>query len=99
MSGDRKQLQQGFIPMFIIAIIVVVLGGFTIYNLEKNNTGTTVQNQTATSVQATGDTPTVKKITQTKPTTTAKATTIKKPTVYKKVIHPSVHSDDRDGDD
>ncbi|MDR3519499.1 MAG: hypothetical protein P4L63_01255 [Candidatus Pacebacteria bacterium] len=98
MSANRKQSQQGFVPVFIIAIIVVLLGGFTIYNLEKNNTGITVQNQTAASIQSTGNTLSVKNNTQTKPAvTTAKAMTTKTK-VYKKARHTTA-SDDRDDDD
>ena len=50
----KKQTQAGFIPFFIIAIIVLLLGGVTIYNLQKNNQQTNTENYTANKIPTVG---------------------------------------------
>jgi hypothetical protein len=97
MYANKNRLQRGFIPIFIIAIIIVVLGGFTIYNLVQTNTSTTAQNQTATTLQSTETTPTPKANTTIKKVTTNSKTVVqKKITPVSASTKPYRHEEDDD---
>ena len=96
MFKNRRQTERGFIPVFIVVIIVVLLGGFAIYDMQKES-GENIKNPTTASGQPTLST-SVKNNTPTQKITTTVKTTTNKPIVQKKIVNTET-GEDRDEDD
>jgi len=56
MSNFKKQSQSGFIPLFIIIIIVASLAGIAIYTMQKNNQEIKTQTDANTQTETGGQT-------------------------------------------